>query len=213
MRTRSALLVLVCSAIWLCALGAGLMLVSRYGNTPGHAGHSPAEWPSASGLQLATDHPTLVMLAHPHCPCTRAAIGELALLMARCKGRVDANVLFLKPPDTPVGWELTDLWKSAASIPGVRVSSDEGGVEAANFHASTSSQVVLYDVDGRLLFSGGITVSRGHSGDNAGRSAILSLLTERKLEVTETFVFGCPLVEGSSECYLGKGGSSHVSGN
>ena len=36
------------------------------------------------------------------------------------------------------------------------------------FGAETSGQTLLYDRDGRLLFSGGTTGSRGHDGDNAG---------------------------------------------
>ena len=47
------------------------------------------------------------------------------------------------------------------------------------------------DADGRLVFSGGITVARGHSGDNAGRSALAALLTDGTAATTKTAVFGC----------------------
>ena len=77
---------------------------------------------------------------------------------------------------------------------------DDNGVEARRFHAVTSGQTALYDIEGRLLFSGGITGSRGHSGDNAGRSAIVSLLNTGDAERTETSVFGCPLYGNRSEC-------------
>jgi hypothetical protein len=120
--------------------------------------------------------------------------------MAQAQGRVTAYVLFLKPAGTSDNWEKTDLWQSAARIPGVNVVVDDGGVEARRFHAVTSGQTALYDDEGRLLFSGGITASRGHSGDNAGRSAIVSLLHAGEAERTETFVFGCPLYGASSEC-------------
>jgi hypothetical protein len=140
------------------------------------------------------------MLAHPHCPCTRASIGELALLMAHSQGRVTAYVLFLKPAGFSDDWEKTDLWHSAASIPGVKVMIDDGGAEARRFHAATSGQTMLYDAEGRLLFSGGITGSRGHAGDNAGRSAIVSLLNTGAAERAETFVFGCRLFGANSEC-------------
>jgi hypothetical protein len=50
------------------------------------------------------------------------------------------------------------------------------------------------------MFSGGITGSRGHSGDNAGRSAIVSLVNGESTETAETFVFGCSLFETNSEC-------------
>jgi hypothetical protein len=120
--------------------------------------------------------------------------------MAQAQNRVTAYVLFLKPLDSSDNWEKTDLWQDAADIPGVTVISDNEGVEARRFHAVTSGQTVLYDAKGHLLFSGGITSSRGHSGDNAGRSAIVSLLNAGDAERTETYVFGCELYKPSSEC-------------
>ena len=120
--------------------------------------------------------------------------------MAQAQGRVIAYVLFLKPTGSSTDWEKTDLWQSAARIPGVNVVADDNGIEARRFHAVTSGQTALYDVDGHLLFSGGITSARGHSGDNAGRSAIVSLLNTGDADLTETAVFGCPLYSNRSEC-------------
>jgi hypothetical protein len=119
--------------------------------------------------------------------------------MAQAQGRITAYVLFVKPSGSADDWEKTDLWQSAANIPGVSVVVDDGA-EALRFHAVTSGQTALYDVEGRLLFSGGITGSRGHSGDNAGRSAIVSLLNTGEAERTETSVFGCPLYGSHSAC-------------
>jgi hypothetical protein len=120
--------------------------------------------------------------------------------MAQSQGRVTAYVLFLKPAGFSEDWEKTDLWQSAANIPGVTAVIDDGGAEARRFHAATSGQTILYDAEGRLLFSGGITGSRGHSGDNAGRSAIVSLVNAGAADRAETFVFGCPLFDPNSEC-------------
>ena len=181
-------------------IGAGLGLLWAYENTPGPAAPPPSHWPPDSSLQLDTDRATLIMVAHPHCPCTRASIGELARLMTQARGRLTAYALFVKPEGFHDDWEKTDLWQSAASIPGVSAVVDDGGGEARRFHAVTSGRTVLYDAGGRLLFSGGITGSRGHSGDNAGRSAIVSLLSTGEAERAETFVFGCPLFGANSEC-------------
>jgi hypothetical protein len=144
------------------------------------------------------------MLVHPHCPCSRASIGELAAIMAHSQGRLRAYVLFLKPAGFSDGWEKTDLWESAVSIPGVYAITDERGDEARHFHAATSGQTLLYDKDGQLLFSGGITASRGHFGDNAGRSAIVSLVNAGSAEEVDTAVFGCPLFNENSECRKSK---------
>jgi hypothetical protein len=112
-------------------------------------------------------------------------------------------VLFAKPPNLPRDWEQTDLWETAAAIPGVKVMRDDDGLEARRFHAATSGQTMLYDKKGNLLFSGGITGGRGHEGDNAGRSAIVSLLTTGKADDWETPVFGCALF-AQGECQMGK---------
>src|SRR5262249_49195821 len=153
----------------------------------------PTRWPAGSHIQPATDRPTLVMLAHPRCPCTRASLGELALLMTRCQGLVQASVNFYKPAGEPDAWAQTDLWQSAAAIPGVSVRPDDDGREARCFHSSTSGQVLLYDAAGRLLFSGGITGARGHAGANAGRDALVALLTGGAAERAPHSVFGCAL--------------------
>jgi hypothetical protein len=144
------------------------------------------------------------MLVHPHCPCTRATIGELAELMAHCQGRLTAYVLFLKPAGFSDDWEKTDLWQSAASIPGVNVIVDDDGAEARRFHSATSGQTILYDAEGHLLFSGGITASRGHAGDNDGQSAIISLVNDGAASRTVTSVFGCPLFDANSDCRRSK---------
>ncbi|HEX8776435.1 MAG TPA: hypothetical protein VF735_22890 [Pyrinomonadaceae bacterium] len=194
-------LVILCSmTLWLLLVGTGLAVLSAYENTPGAAAKPPVLWPVESRIRRAEDKATLIVLAHPHCPCTRASIGELALLMAHSQGHLTAYVLFLKPEGFSEQWEQTDLWQSAASIPGVHVLVDDEGIEARRFHATTSGQATLYDADGRLLFSGGITGARGHSGDNAGRSAVESILNRGAADRSETFVFGCPLFDENSEC-------------
>jgi len=207
---KAKMMLIAAAVLWVFAVSAGLWIMWGYENSPGTAATPPARWPTESRIPRVSDGATLIMMAHPHCPCTRASVGELALLMAHTQGRVTAYVLLLKPQGVPENWEKTDLWNSAASIPGVHVLADEDGIEAERFHAATSGQTLLYDKNGRLLFSGGITAARGHSGDNTGRSAIVSLLMQGEAERTETFVFGCPLFDPSSECSTGKGDANHA---
>ena len=163
--------------VWLVAIVSGLGLVTRYANSAGASGRPPAVWPVDSKVARTPGLPTLLLFVHPHCPCSRATIGELAVLMARTQGLVNTNVVFVRPAGFPENWEKTDLWNSAVNIPGVSVMVDDNGLEAGRFRSLTSGQATFYSADGRLLFNGGITGSRGHSGDNAGRSAIVSLLT------------------------------------
>jgi hypothetical protein len=70
---------------------------------------------------------------------------------------------------------------------------DPDGVEARRFGAETSGHTLLFAGDGRLLFSGGITASRGHAGDNAGESVIVALVNNQTPALTRTLVFGCSL--------------------
>ncbi len=197
-RTRQVLLV-VFGAAWVLAVATGLVVLWDYDAGPAPAGHPPARWPAASRLAQVSSRATLVMTAHPHCPCTRASIGELDALMTQTAGLVDTYVLFYKPKGVPEGWDRTDLWTRAASIPGVRVVQDDAGVEAERFGALASGQVMLYSASGDRLFSGGITASRGHAGDNAGRDAIVAHLRHQPSARALTPVFGCALGETAAK--------------
>jgi hypothetical protein len=119
--------------------------------------------------------------------------------MARLQGKVYAYVLFLQPAQSDANWEDTGLQRSAAAIPGVKVRSDVDGVEARRFGAETSGHTLLFDRDGLLLFSGGITEFRGHAGDNTGERAIESLVNNQPPARTATFVFGCSLADPRSQ--------------
>jgi len=118
--------------------------------------------------------------------------------MSQAEGRADAHALFFWPAGATKQWVQNDLWRDALAIPGVEVRIDDEGKEARLFHATTSGAVVLYDRDGRLIFEGGITASRSHSGDNAGRSAIVALLNGSRPERSKTFVFGCSILDSRS---------------
>jgi hypothetical protein len=108
---------------------------------------------------------------------------------------VTASVLFVKPSGAGADWDDTDLRRSAAAIPGVSVMTDENGLEAARFGAKTSGHTLVFDPHGRLVFSGGITATRGHAGANAGENAVLSALRRQKPERGRTSVFGCSLAQ------------------
>jgi hypothetical protein len=190
LRRRALLAGLV---LWACALGAGGRALWKYSTSAGPPLRTPASWPAASRLQRAPGQPTLLLFAHPRCPCTRASLAELASLLDEQRGHLAAQVLFLRPAGMAPGWERGELWHKAEQIAGASVQVDEDGREAALFGASTSGHVVLFAAGGELLFSGGITASRGHLGPNAGTSRILSILGGRGADRRESDVYGCPL--------------------
>jgi hypothetical protein len=192
-RFRSRALWAAVGALWLTTVVAGLALLAQYERDPGVAAEARVEWPAGSKLTRDAEGPTLVMLAHPRCTCTRASLAELAELLARAERRPKTYVVFIKPETMPGDWEQSDLWQTAREIPGVSVVRDDGGIEADRFGAETSGQTFLYDTDGRLLFSGGTTGARGHQGDNVGRATLLALLNHERASRASSFVFGCSL--------------------
>ncbi len=193
MRPRERLFWALVAVLWIAVLGVGAKAMWDFKVTPGAAATAQDRWPAATRLPRDARRATLVMVAHPHCACTRASVGELAVLMQRLRGRVAAHVVFVRPAGEPEGWEETDTWRAARGIPGVAVWKDEGGAEAARFAAKTSGQVLLYDRAGRLVFSGGITPIRGHLGESRGQERIVSLVKTGKTDAATSRVFGCAL--------------------
>ena len=185
-------------ALWIAGAAAGLWVLWSYENTPGEAAVAHRHWPEETRLERAPGQPTLILLAHPQCTCTRASLAELAEVLGRTQTPVQTYVLFLKPSEFFDGWEKTDLWQTASSLPNVTVLRDDDGAEAARFGAVTSGQTLMYDADGELVFSGGITSARGHAGNNAGRAALISLLEHKEPSRRATSVFGCSLVSRES---------------
>jgi hypothetical protein len=119
--------------------------------------------------------------------------------MVQSEGRISAYVLFVRPPGFAEGWAHTDLWETARQIPGVAMIPDTG-YEAHLFGAVTSGQTLVYDLRGQLQFSGGITLARGHQGDNAGVSAVIALIGTHSRSGTDTSpVYGCPLFAPGSK--------------
>jgi hypothetical protein len=192
---------------WAAAVGGGLHSLMVYKGKAGSFGETPGSWATNAVVTLIGDKPNLVMFAHPQCPCTKASLAELELLAAKAKNRFHATVVFYEPTDTrdmtrtslgrfePSTWTNTPLVRLARSIPGVLVAFDRDAALAKRFGAETSGHTVVYSSDGRLLFSGGITGSRGHSGFNAGYETVLNILNGAPAQLSKGTapVFGCDL--------------------
>jgi len=177
------------AAVWIVGIAFGVRALQRFESAPGAVGLTPAEWPAGSQIVREPGRMTLVMLVHPQCSCTVASLTELAEVMERARGRVNAWVLFVQPRSAP----HSATWDEAAQLSGVRVGVDPVGAEATRFGALTSGHIVLYDPAGRLLFSGGITAARGHAGENMGRIQLLAMLDATTPTMQRHAVFGCAL--------------------
>ena len=200
----AALKISTFAIIWLLVVLTGSLLMAQYSQTAGVVGTPPKQWPKASRVRPETGRSNLVIFLHPRCPCSRATLGELERLMAHCQGMLSVQVWFIQPEGRDEAWVKTDLWPTAAAIPGVQVGVDHAGEEARLFQAATSGQTLLYDPSSRLVFQGGITLARGHAGDNPGRDAIECYLKQKMNPSASTPVFGCALgwINKPEECTL-----------
>jgi len=192
--SRSGAFLIVAGILWASLLMVGFSLLEREEFTPVKNVPVAADFPSYSTIPLALDKPTLLLFLHPYCPCSRSSLHELDGLLAETQNKVSTIIVFTIPSGIEPGWKQSDLWKSAMAMHGVRVLCDQGGVEARRFGVKGSGHALLYDPSGKLLFSGGITPSRGHEGDNSGRAAIISFVLDGHALVNQTPVFGCSLL-------------------
>ena len=183
--------------IWGVGVIIGLYQIAAYSNSPAAVLPQPRQWPGDTRIPLARDRATLLVTLHPHCVCSRATVEELSRLLAQVPVPVRVEVLLYQPDGASESWTQSSLAIQARSLPGVIVRVDPKGLESARFGISVSGHTALYAPDGRLLFSGGITRARGHAGDNAGRAAIVSMLSNRQPAVSATPVFGCSIRDHS----------------
>jgi len=177
LRTIATLLL---AGLWLGGVAFGFAAWEAFDAKPGQqaAGAAPPAGPDW----------TLTFYAHPHCPCTRAGLAELAELL-RAAPHLDVTVVFVRPAGAEPGWERSAAWDA---VPGAHIRCDADGAEAARVGAMTSGQAVLTDRAGRVAFRGGLTRGRGRVGESPGRRAVLAIL--RGEEAPDAVpVFGCPL--------------------
>ena len=194
----NAWLLRVAMTAWLGIVASGLYILWDYETSPGKSSSSPALWPAETSIEQNRTGHTLVMLLHPQCACSRASVDELAIVMARTRGRLKSTLLFYSPASKQIDWTRGELWRRAKSVPGVVNLVDREGREAKIFRAINSGHTALYNSEGELLFSGGITPSRAHSGSNRGRSAIIAAVHGKRLNYHGSFVFGCDIFSPQS---------------
>jgi hypothetical protein len=189
--------------IWLGCVGGGFGLWENYETTAG------------PNLPIGTDEtpqrdsqgPELSVYVHPHCPCAMATVAEMAELASRLRASGTSlviRIVFIRPSGVEGGWERTRLWSTASAISGVQVVTDECGNEAKSVGAATSGCAVFRDAQGTVKFRGGLTSTRGRTGESRGLRAIQELIAGKEPAVRETPTFGCPLFEMIDELPTGE---------
>ena len=180
---------------WLTLVGFGFRELAREQLTPGAGAAIPAgSFPSGTSISLSSSAPTLVVFLHPYCPCSRATLHELQLVLAEAKTKVTTNFVFTVPAGLPGDWKKSGLWQSALQVAGTRVLEDGQGREAHAFGATTSGDCFLYSEQGRLLYHGGVTALRGHEGPNRGEEALREVIGNGRVATFNAPAFGCSLL-------------------
>jgi hypothetical protein len=176
----------VIGILWLATVVGGFWLWERYDATPGTASTT------ALTADVANDGRwRLTVFAHPRCPCTRAALREVAELAA-ARPELAIRVLFIRPSNSPDGWDRSEAWELARRIAGADVTCDADGAEARRFGAKTSGHAVLTDPAGAVVFRGGLTPARGRTGENVGLNAVRAW-SDGRSGASSAPVFGCDL--------------------
>jgi hypothetical protein len=171
----------VLTACWLVSvIGTGVQGLG-FDKAPGSPGRVQAEWPAVE--PQPADRPTLLLFAHPKCPCTSAALDELDDTLRRCATRPRVTIYFVCPPGVPATWECGRNWDKALGVGGCRVERDADGRLARSFGVETSGHALLFTAGGSLRFSGGV---RSHPPDLSG-------LLDSDGPPVRADVFGCPL--------------------
>ncbi|MDB6169450.1 MAG: hypothetical protein JWM88_2314 [Verrucomicrobia bacterium] len=185
-------------ALWGGLLACGFGALVSYEMRPGSRADAPLRWPRESKLQAGPHRYSLVMFAHPKCPCSRASLANLESLLVAAPGEISMTICFYDPAGETSEWAETRLVRTARAIPGLKVVLDRDGQLAVEFGAKTSGQVLVFDRDGRQVFDGGLTSARGHEGEDQGGRHLLALARGETRSPLSTPVYGCALREKSA---------------
>lgn len=94
----------ILAAGWLAWMSAGMVPLAADSGTRGAVAPSPKLWPAGASFLHDLAQPTFALSLHPQCPCSRATIAELEMLMAQVRDPLRVQVTFEGPVvGKPVG--------------------------------------------------------------------------------------------------------------
>lgn len=180
--------------LWIVGSGFGFYSLYQYSFTAGRSANlSQSKKMPDFRPPYALGTEKLLVFVHPQCPCSRATLSELENLVTYVNPHTQIRVFFFKPKKRNLEWVKAELWNQAKGISGINLEIDEDGIQAQRYGALTSGQTLLYTNKGQLIFSGGITISRGHVGENPGAEAIKLYFRSPYQTLIQTPLFGCSI--------------------
>jgi hypothetical protein len=118
-------------------------------------------------------------------------MSELERLVPELKDRLKVKLIFIQQPTRDIAWVKDGLWERSRRLPGVETLIDQSGREARLFGSTNSGHAYLFDEEGSLIFNGGLTSMRGHTGPSEGQDQLLNWLRTRKGKGFLSKIFGC----------------------
>ena len=182
-------------SVWVGLLSVGHLVLFEYEMTAGPLIDSRRVFPNNSEIKITHGRQNIILFLHPACPCSDATVQEFHKLMREGdKDSVGTAVIYM-PRKMEGEWSLQPIISSVKRIRNVSVVHDTDGSLARLFGATTSGHVLVYDGRGVLQFSGGITGSRGHVGDNQYFDLARTSVLAKNPKFATAPVFGCSLGE------------------
>lgn len=193
----------ICGILWLVGISLGSYFMFLHEFTPGRSLPAPQRLPEALQATIPTEGQklTLFFAVHPDCPCTRASVEQLDRFLTKFRREARAVALFWtedgsssskSQPTNSRYWERLNRLDTVVTI------QDPQGLLAEKLGSLVSGATVAYDSDGKLVFQGGLTATRGHAGPSVGIDALTYIVQGKSIpELCKTPTFGCSLNEES----------------
>jgi hypothetical protein len=185
--------------LWLLSALAAFSYINRYSTRPGAVG----ELPPRSEIQRIlsnNDQTSIILFVHPKCVCSDATVDELKDLLSQFekKQQPQVYVQFYYPADKTPEWaKESDLYKKLSLFKDWHLRLDQAGGQAFAWGAMTSGYAIMVNKQGNVIFNGGLTVTRGHRGENIGKSGLkkaISFYSELSPDTPlQGPTFGCSL--------------------
>ena len=190
-------------AVWLVTILLGGFAQIRYSLASKATGSATDRWPATTQIGKKDDSKQLMIFLHPKCACSIASIAELSKIQNRCTELIPVKAVFYCPKGEHQSWVSGELWEAAEAIDGCDCLVDLGAMEFKRFGVETSGHALLFDEQDRRIYSGGVTSSRGHVGDNLGASTLVKLIQGSEVLVDELPVFGCQILMNAPPVFGG----------
>ena len=196
--------ILTCFAL---ALMVSLVWHSNYSIHPGMSGCVPenlepvnslADLNQAIARSKSLNSKTLILFYHPHCVCTRATVHNLQSVTAATNKHLNSIAIAYQPVISDPRWIHSSTSRDLKKA-GFRVFADLDGKCCRELGVYTSGHVLVYDEQGKLVFNGGVTQSRGHEGSCNACDDLVKSIENADENIFVWPVFGCAILESEDQ--------------